>query len=152
MLRFLTGYPTAGAHTPRQQLALRVAAGGAMLYYHGWHKAVEGAAYALRGESWPLLVEVAQLGLPLPLASAVFATIAQGLGSAFVIVGLFTRAAALFVAATLTVAVYANLAHGEDPQLALLYLVGFALVAWQGPGSNSVDEILTLENPKDVLK
>lgn len=150
MLRLLTGYPPAAVQAPLQHLGLRIAVGGAMLYYHGWHKVVEGVAYLSRGESWPLLAEVSELGFPLPLVSAVFATIAQAIGSLLVVVGLFTRAAALLVAVTLPAAVHANLTLGEDPQLALLYLIGFLLVAWQGPGSTSVDEALFRSHLKEI--
>ncbi|MFM7232895.1 MAG: DoxX family protein, partial [bacterium] len=60
---------------------------------------------------------------------------------AFVLVGLFTRWAAL--PAVVTMAVAAFVAHAGDPfgdrEMALVYLVMFATVALTGPGRFSID-------------
>lgn len=78
-------------------LAVRLAAGALMLYYHGWHKVVDAGRFFVEGVSWPLAAEVQEIGFPLPVPSALVATAFQALGSLLVIVGLLTRISGLLV-------------------------------------------------------
>ena len=59
-----------------------------------------------------------------------------------VLIGLQARAASVITAITMTVAAF--VVHGHDPiakkELALLYLVGFAIIGLMGPGVFSIDK------------
>lgn len=78
------------------------------------------------------------LGAGLSLGLAVFGEFVCGL---LVAAGFLTRLAT--VPAAITMAVAAFVTHGADPfgkkELALVYLVAFAVVALTGPGRYSVD-------------
>lgn len=151
MLRFLI-HPGSSRNKPEAfaALAVRIAAGALMLYHHGWHKVVDAGRYFVEGVPWLLVAEVQEVGFPLPLPSALFATAAQALGSLFVIAGLLTRISGLFVASTLPVAIFANIRFGEDPQLPLLYLCLFLVVVWLGSGRYSVDRLLIPFGRKEI--
>jgi putative oxidoreductase len=88
-----------------------------------------------------------QAGIPLPAVSAVVVTLVEFLGGLALIVGLFTRWAALLLAINMLVAVLAVhlkagffLPHGFEYALTLLFAnVGLALA---GPGAFAVDNLL----------
>ena len=120
-------------------LLLRVAAGGMLFWVHGVHKAEGAYAHFARGEGWTLLDEVRGMGTPLPEATAVFATAVQLVAPLLIVVGFWTRPAALLLAAVLAGAVLQNLLAGRDPQLAVLYtLAALTLGVW-GAGRFSLD-------------
>jgi putative oxidoreductase len=121
---------------------LRLTAGLFLAHYHGWHKLVQGLAYRSRGEAWPLLADVEEIGMPFPVYGAFAATITQLVGGVFVAAGLLTRPAALAVTGSLLVAVYANLRMKKDNQLAALYALLFAGFALYGGGRYSLDAVL----------
>jgi putative oxidoreductase len=129
-------------------LVLRVSVGLLLLRHHGWHKLADALAWR-RGATreWPFVSEIREAGFPAPLASAVFATLAQLLGSACLVAGLLARPAALLLAATLLGAVYTNLILKKSNQLALLYLGAVLAVALLGAGPWSLDAALFAPAP-----
>ena len=110
-----------------------------IFYIHGVHKLLGWIAYLQHGTPWNLADEVAGLHFPLPLASAVAATLVQFICSAFVIVGLFTRINAALLAAALSGAILQNLLSGRDPQLAVLYTLVVATLILMGGGRYSLN-------------
>jgi putative oxidoreductase len=125
----------AGSHSKLASFGLlvfRVAAGGIMAAAHGWGKLAsfgEGAAT-----------------FPDPLGIGRTASLAGTVGAEFfcallVMFGLGTRWAALPLAFTMGVAAF--MVHAGDPfrkkELAIVYLVGFLLLAFTGAGAYSLD-------------
>ena len=82
------------------------------------------------------------VGATASLALAVFGEV---VAPAFIILGLFTRLAAIPAAATMAVAAF--VVHWSDPfgdkELALVYLVGFAVLFFTGAGHYSLDGLRT---------
>jgi putative oxidoreductase len=80
------------------------------------------------------------IGATASLALAVFGEV---VAPAFLILGLFTRWAAIPAAATMVVAAF--MVHWSDPlaekELALLYLLGFAALMFTGAGHYSIDAL-----------
>lgn len=124
-------------------LLLRVAAGGMLLALHGWGK-VKGIFGMLGGEEWGFVGFVGSIGFPMPKLFAVLAALAESLGALLLLVGLFTRWAALVVALNMAVAVYYHLALDPNQryELAALYLAVALLLALGGPGAASVDAVV----------
>lgn len=134
--RFLFGGPGgADALADAALLILRVLAGFAIAYFHGLGKIPPS----------PGFVEgVAGLGFPLPTVFAWAAGLAEFVGGLLLVVGLFTRPAALSLLFTMLVAFF--LRHADDPfaQKEKAYLFGaialfFLLV---GAGRFSLDALL----------
>jgi putative oxidoreductase len=122
----------------------RISLGGLIFSVHGLHK-LKGALVFLRdGQPWPLEKEVAEIHAPFPFASALAATLVQFIGGILLILGLATRPTALILTVTLGVAVYQNFATRRDPQLAVLYVLGVAMLAIWGGGHYSLDAVLWL--------
>jgi putative oxidoreductase len=115
-------------------LILRVALGFSMLLLHGRGKLLNFAATA---EKFPAL-----FGLPSNV-NAGLAVFAEVLCSALLIAGLFTRFAALMLAATMGTAfflVHKSALVGEgNGELAMVYLIGYATLFLAGGGKISVD-------------
>ncbi len=116
-------------------LVLRVWLGVAMLCNHGWEKLTH---FQDTAAGFPDLLH---LGSPtLNLALSVFAEAAC---SALLVVGLFTRFAALVLA--INVAVAFVLVHkmmltgGHSGELAFVYLAGYVTLLIAGPGRFSAD-------------
>jgi putative oxidoreductase len=119
----------------------RVALGGMMLLAHGLPKLQNFGAYSAKFPD-PLGV-----GSPISMALAILAEFGC---SALVIVGLGTRLATSQLIATMGVAAF--LVHGGDPffaapgdpskEFALVYLAGFALLFFTGPGRFSIDHLI----------
>lgn len=120
-------------------LGLRVIAGTMIFYIHGLHKLEGGIAYVRTGEPWPLLADVVGMHAPAPVASAWVATIVQFVCPLFVVVGLFTRINAALLVAALSGAILQNLLAARDPQLAILYTLIVATLAFMGGGRFSLD-------------
>lgn len=93
----------------------------------------------------PFTQRVQELGLPLPGAFAWAAAITELVGGALIVLGMFTRFAALATSFTMAVAIYGHVTRG-DPfsryELASLYLAGFLAYLLGGAGPWSVDAIL----------
>jgi putative oxidoreductase len=125
----------------RQDLAgwgiviMRVALGAMMLIAHGWPKLTNFGAYSAQFPD-PL-----GLGASASLALAVFAEVFCSLA---IILGLFTRWAAVPLIATMLVAAF--IVHADDPwqkkEFALLYLIPMLTLVFAGPGKLALDDRL----------
>ncbi len=124
------GLPAAGL------LVLRLAF-GLGLARHGYDKVFAGRAM-------DLVPELARLGLPLPVVFAWAAALSEFAGGLLLALGLATRAAAAFAAATMATAAFVH--HAADPlaakELALAYLAVSVAVLLTGPGPLSLDRLL----------
>lgn len=114
------------------QLILRVFASFFMFYGHGWGKLVN----VFSGN-----FEFADpIGLG-PVVSLILSAFAEGICSLLIMIGLFTRGAALILMINMAVAFL--FVHISDPfgrmEMALLYLVIFTTVFLLGPGKLSLD-------------
>ena len=124
-------------------LILRISTGLMVFYIHGLHKLEGGLAYLQQGTPWTLLKEVAQMHFPAPVASAFAATFLQFLCSPLVALGLFTRLNAALLTGTLSVAILQNLLAGQDPQLAILYVIVLLSLVFLGGGRFSLDALVS---------
>jgi uncharacterized membrane protein YphA (DoxX/SURF4 family) len=121
---------------------VHMAAGLLLIRYHGCHKLKDGLAWrAKRRPSWPFRDEIAAAGFPFVDESAWLATAAQLAGGLCLLLGLFTRPAALILAGTLLGAVYTTVVLRKESQLALVYLVLVLSAAGLGPGPWSLDAV-----------
>lgn len=113
-------------------LVLRLALGGMMLAAHGWPKL---ATFSDRFDSFPNPIGI---GSGPSLILAVFAEVFCSLA---VMLGLFTRAAAVPLLITMLVAAF--IVHADDPfqrqEFALLYAVPFFMLVFTGAGAYSLD-------------
>lgn len=116
-------------------LILRVFVGGFMLYAHGWPKL---ASFSEKSGGFP---DPLGIGSPASLTLAVFAEVLCALA---LMLGLFTRAAAIPLLITMLVAAF--IVHGDDPfqkkEFALLYAIPFLALILTGAGTYSVDSKL----------
>lgn len=114
---------------------LRAGSGGLMIYGHGLAKLTGFAEKAER------FADPFGLGGPISLGLATFA---EFFCSILLILGLFTRLAAIPLLVTMLTAVF--FAHAADPyekkELALVYLVPFVSLVFTGPGRFSLDHLL----------
>jgi len=115
-------------------LMLRVIFGVSMFWLHGWGKAMNFSKMS------------GTFGDPLgvgPTTSLVLAIFGELVCAALVVVGAFTRFAALGVAITMAVAFFivhaAKLSGPGSGELAFLYLAGFAVLFVSGGGRFSLD-------------
>ncbi|MDR0354112.1 MAG: DoxX family protein [Opitutaceae bacterium] len=115
-------------------LALRVWLGLSLLLLHGWAKVVNFSTLA---GHFP---DPFGLGSKTTLILAIFSEVAC---SALLVVGLFTRLAALGCAAAMAVAFFfvhnTQLAGQHGGELAFIYLAGFTAIVLAGGGRFSVD-------------
>ncbi len=127
--------------TPNQYdiatLLLRIAFGGFMMYSHGWPKLQK-----MLGEGPIQFADPFGLGAAPSLYLTVFA---EFLCAALILIGLKTRLAT--VPLIITMAVAAFIIHGSDPfgkkEMALLYLLGYVVIALLGSGRYSLDDRLS---------
>ena len=124
-------------------LFLRIFIGSFMLFGHGWNKLIAFGEY-FHSFSDPL-------GLG-PEISYILTVGAEFLCSLFIILGLFTRFAAIPLAITMIVAAFVILKNESwnEKEFALLYLIPFLTIFIAGPGRYSVDMYL-LKNEKRRL-
>lgn len=120
---------------------IRVFAGASLAAFHGYRKVFEGGAARLANG-------VAEMGIPFPLFNAWVASLSEFVGGILLAIGLATRAAGLFIAGTMAVAMYSHLG---DP-LNKLELPGLfftiALAAMlMGSGRYGLDPRLKLQLP-----
>lgn len=115
--------------------ALRVFSGLAMAFGHGIKKIPPSEGF-ING--------TAKLGFPLPTFFAYAAGYSEFLGGIFLALGLMTRPAAFFVAATMFVAAFMK--HGDDTfgsaEKAYLYFVIALVYLVIGAGRGSLDHLL----------
>lgn len=113
-------------------LILRLLLGGSMLYLHGWDKLMKFQTQAPKFPS-----PIAQLPSEVAYSLMLFAEAGCSL---LLIIGLFTRFAALSLIINMSVAFFiamkGDLRTGE---LAFLYLGGYLAVFLAGPGKFSAD-------------
>ncbi|HEX7086514.1 MAG TPA: DoxX family protein [Vicinamibacterales bacterium] len=115
-------------------LLLRVTFGAGLLYLHGWGK-LTGYPERMHRFADPF-----GIGSPVSLALSIFAEVVC---SALIVLGLFTRFAALVCVINMTVAF--TFAHqmrlwGErNGELAFAYLIVFLAIFIAGPGRYSMD-------------
>lgn len=114
-------------------LLLRVLTGLMLAFAHGVDKLPPSERF---------LASVGELGLPLPVAFAWAAGLAEFLGGILLAVGLLTRPAAFFIACTMATAAF--LRHAPDPftdkEKALLYLAVALFFVIAGSGRFGIDE------------
>lgn len=123
------------------QAALRAGSGLLLIFFHGWGKLQSCANYIFKDEPWRFIDTVAKLGFPLPGVFAVLATLAETLGAALLVAGLFTRYAAAAIGCTMLVAVYRHVSSDMRFESAALYLLVAVLFVMQGAGKWSFDEL-----------
>jgi putative oxidoreductase len=115
-------------------LVLRVALGGQMIFAHGWPKL---ASFSEKAGSFPDPLGVGNT------ASAALAVTGEVVCSALVMLGAFTRLAAVGTIITMAVAFFlihgAKLTGDGNGELAFVYLVGFVTIFLAGPGRFSID-------------
>jgi len=113
-------------------LVLRLAAGGMLLYGHGWAKL---AHYSERAAHFP---DPLHIGSPRSLMLSIFA---EAICSTLVMLGFATRFAAIPLIINMSVAEFiAN--HGaafHDHELGYFYLASFIALLFTGPGAFSLD-------------
>jgi len=115
-------------------LILRVSLGFSMLLLHGWTKFQNFSAIA------PKFLPLFGLPSNISLGLAIFAEVVC---SVLLIIGLFTRFAALNLTITMAVAFF--IAHNgqftgeKSGELAFVYLAGFATLLFAGGGKFSAD-------------
>jgi putative oxidoreductase len=126
-------------------LVVRVIA-GIIMVAHGFQKLQAGP-----GNFGGFL---AQLGVPLPTLMGYVVTLVELLGGILLIVGLFSRLAALLltidlVAAIVLVKVNVGLIappqQGAGAELDLALIAGFLVILFAGPGSVSLDRMFGIE-------
>ncbi len=113
-------------------LIMRLAIGGMMIYAHGWGKLMNF------GDKSGSFADPFGIGSAPSLGLVVFAEV---ICAALIMIGLFTRAAAIPLLITMLVAAF--MIHGDDPfakqEFALLYAVPCLTLIFTGAGSFSVD-------------
>lgn len=115
-------------------LVVRLWFGGSMLLLHGWGKLANFSAYAGK------FADPFGLGKSTSLGLAIFGELVC---ATLVVLGLFTRAAALVVAITMTTAFWvghgAKLMGPGNGELAFVYLGAFLALFLGGAGKFSLD-------------
>jgi putative oxidoreductase len=120
---------------------------GLIMFAHGLQKLQGGPANFGQG--------LAQLGVPLPELTGYVVTFVELIGGILLIVGLFSRVAALLLTINLVVAILlvkVNIGllspqdgSGVGAELDLALIAGFLVVLLAGPGRLSVDQALGYE-------
>ena len=107
-----------------------------MIYIHGWSKITAGY------EKWNRLGSALTDFIGLEFMNVFFgfmAAFSEPIGMFMVLVGLFTRPAALLLSFTMFVASVNHIVDGEFPELAILYLLIMLVLFICGPGKLSLD-------------
>ena len=116
-------------------LILRVVLGGSMLWLHGWGKLLN----LVQGRmSFPDILGIG------PVPSLLLAIFAEVVCATLLVVGAFTRMAALMLSITMGVAFFivnsARLTGPTNGELAFLFLTGFVVLLFAGGGKYSIDK------------
>ena len=119
---------------------------GVIMAAHGWQKLMGGPAN--------FGAFLAQLGVPLPMLTCYVVTFVELVGGILLIVGLFSRLAALLLTIDLSVAIWlvkvnvgfiAPPEAGAGAELDLALIAGFLTILVVGPGRLSLDYVLGIE-------
>ena len=131
------GFATQGRLTDLSLLLLRITFGGLMFLNHGlgkFNKLMAGGEIKF--------ASVFGMGPELSLGLAVFAEVLCAL---MVVIGLFTRTAVIPLIITMLVAIF--VIHIDDPfkrmESAIIYLIPYLVLFWNGSGKYSVDEYIS---------
>lgn len=131
------GFATQGRLTDLSLLLLRVTFGGLMFLNHGlgkFNKLMAGGEIKF--------ASVFGMGPELSLGLAVFAEVVCAI---MVVIGLFTRTAVIPLIITMLVAIF--VIHIGDPfkkmESAIIYLIPYLVLFWNGSGKYSVDEFIS---------
>jgi len=131
------GFATQGRLVDLSLLLLRITFGGLMFLNHGlgkFNKLMAGGEIKF--------ASVFGMGPELSLGLAVFAEVVCAL---MVVIGLFTRMAVIPLIITMLVAIF--VIHIGDPfkkmESAIIYLIPFLVLFWNGSGKYSVDEFIS---------
>lgn len=131
------GFATNGRLTDLSLLLLRITFGGLMLINHGL-----GKMNKLMAGGEIKFATVMGMGPKMSLTMAVFAEVVC---AAMVVFGLFTRLAVIPLIITMLVAIF--VIHISDPfkkmEMAILYLIPYLVLFWNGSGKYSVDEFIS---------
>lgn len=127
-------------------LAVRVIA-GIIMFAHGLQKLIQVGPGNFGGQV------LAGLGVPLPVFMGYVVTLVELVGGLLLIVGLFSRLAALLLTIDLVVAIllvkvnvgFLSGSSGTGAELDLALIAGFLVILFAGPGRLSVDHALGLE-------
>lgn len=132
-------------------LALRLGGGGLMLLLHGEGKLRKVFGWIRGTEEGKNFVT----GFPDPIGigntlSAISAAATESLAALFIMLGLLTRLSSVALGFTMVVAAF--IVHGNElwtkGELALVYLVIFAVLALTGPGRFSLDAQVVKRFPR----
>ncbi|GAA4133733.1 hypothetical protein GCM10022216_06040 [Sphingobacterium kyonggiense] len=120
-------------------LIIRLVLGATMLAFHGLPKLMGGV------ETWTKIgASMSNLGINfMPTVFGFSAGLVESLGSVLLILGLWTRPAAIFLSLTMVVAAANHLAKGDGlsgASHAIEFLAVFVAFAIMGPGRLSVDK------------
>ena len=114
-------------------LLLRITFGGLMLINHGWGKMLK-----LFGDDPIKFADPFGIGAPASLGLTVFAEV---LCAVLLVIGLFTRWAAIPLIITMLVAIF--IIHIDDPfakmEKAILFLTAYLAIGFAGSGWYSID-------------
>jgi uncharacterized membrane protein YphA (DoxX/SURF4 family) len=123
-------------------LILRLGAGLSLLMLFGAEKVRDALLYWATGH-WSFIDFNRRMGVPAPVLAAYLQTVNESLAALLVSIGLFTRYAAVSVAAGFVAAVYYSRRAGEGAWIiAALYAVMFATLAFTRGGRWSMDQWL----------
>ena len=118
-------------------LWLRIFVGLGMAY-HGYGKIFGGYQHMLADG-------LTSMGFPAPTLFAWLASLSEFAGGILLMLGLFTRPVAFFIAFTMAIAAF--MAHANDPlekkEMALAYLVTSVALMLTGAGKFSIDQRCT---------
>jgi len=133
------GFKNDGRMSDLSLLLLRLTFGGLMLINHGWSKFQK-----LIGDEPIKFADPIGIGMEASLGLTVFAEVLCAL---MVVLGLFTRLAVIPLIITMLVAVF--VIHISDPfkkmEMAILYLIPYLVLLWNGSGRFSVDALIGRE-------
>lgn len=123
-------------------LVLRLATGGALLYWHGWKGSLAAWSHIWHKTTWDLPGQLATLGFPIPLPLGLTLVVTALLGSLFLILGLLTRLSAVLLALLAVITALLYRAHPGIAEMAVLYTGACLTISLCGSGAMALDRLL----------
>ncbi|MBT3216020.1 MAG: DoxX family protein [Candidatus Marinimicrobia bacterium] len=121
-------------------LALRTLPAYFLVSNHGWSKITNPEKWNWLGTTFAkYFFGILDFATP---AFGFIAAFSESICAILVLLGLFTRPAALLVAATMLIAAFHHITTTGNPESALVYFSVFIAIAFTGPGKFSLDSIL----------